>query len=271
MNRRAIRAIVAKDLRVVSQSRAVMLPIVLVPLVILVLLPGLFVLLPTFDVGGTSLSEMEALLEQAPPGLRGALAGYGPEQQGLVFALVYMMAPLYLILPLMVATVIAADSFAGEKERKTLEALLYSPTTDRELFLAKALGSWVPAMGVSVGGLLVYSLTANLAGWPVMGRIFLPNAMWLILALWVAPAVAALGLGAGVLVSSRVRSFQEAYQLSGIVVLPVVALVMGQAAGVIYFSNGLVALLGAVVWAVAGVLLAYGARSFRRSEITCRI
>jgi ABC-type Na+ efflux pump permease subunit len=39
----------------------------------------------------------------------------------------------------MVSSVLAADSFAGEKERKTLEALLYTPTTDRELFTAKLL------------------------------------------------------------------------------------------------------------------------------------
>ena len=69
----------------------------------------------------------------------------------IVLILVYFFAPFYLILPLMVASVIAADSFAGEKERKTLEALLYTPTTDGELFLAKMLSAWTPAVAVAWG------------------------------------------------------------------------------------------------------------------------
>ena len=39
----------------------------------------------------------------------------------------YLLAPLFLIVPLMVSAVLAADAFAGEKERRTLEALLHLP------------------------------------------------------------------------------------------------------------------------------------------------
>ena len=39
----------------------------------------------------------------------------------------YLLAPLFLIVPLMVSAVLAADAFAGEKERKTLERLLHLP------------------------------------------------------------------------------------------------------------------------------------------------
>ncbi len=46
----------------------------------------------------------------------------------------------------------------------------------------------------------------------------------------------ALGLGVTVLVSARVSSFQEAFQLDGIIVLPILALVIGQVAGVMIFS-----------------------------------
>jgi ABC-type Na+ efflux pump permease subunit len=183
----------------------------------------------------------------------------------------YQLAPLYLLIPVMVASVIAADSFAGERERKTLEALVYTPTTDRELFLAKLLGPWLAGIAISWGGFLVYAIVANAAAWPLMGRIFFPNLMWMVLALWVAPAVAGLGLGTMVLVSARVRGFQEAYQLGGAVVLPLILLVVGQATGVIYFSVGLVVLLGAVLGVVDALLLGYGARRFSRSEILVRL
>ena len=39
----------------------------------------------------------------------------------------YLLAPLFLIVPLMVSAVLAADAFAGEKERRTMESLLHLP------------------------------------------------------------------------------------------------------------------------------------------------
>lgn len=104
-----------------------------------------------------------------------------------------------------------------------------------------------------------------------MGRIFFPNAMWIVLALWVAPAAAGLGLSTMVIVSSRVATFQEAYQLGSMVVLPVMILVIGQATGVIYFSLGAVLVLGLVLWALDIALLRWGARTFQRGEIIARL
>ena len=49
----------------------------------------------------------------------------------------------------MVSAVLAADAFAGEKERRTLEGLLHLPISDRDLFLAKLLAAFLPAIAVS--------------------------------------------------------------------------------------------------------------------------
>jgi ABC-2 type transport system permease protein len=272
MNVRAVRAIMRKDLEVVVQSKAVLIPLIVVPLLLFVLLPGLVAFVPALSsVPGSSLGDVQAFLQTMPPGMRAELAGYDPLQQVVVLFLVYLMAPMFLIVPLMVASVISADSFAGEKERKTLEALLYTPTTDRELFLAKILSAWLPAMVVAVAGFVLYGVAANASAWPVMGRIFFPNGMWILLVLWVAPAVAGLGLGTMVLVSSRVNSFQEAYQLGGAIVLPVLFLLVGQATGVMYLSPGLVALIGLVFWGIDVVLFWFGVRTFRRGEIIARL
>jgi len=268
MNWRAIRAIVRKDLKVVIQNKGVMIPIIVLPLVFLVLLPALAALVPLLeDAPGTTLSEMAGFIEGMPAGLRDAIAGYNEAQTIVVVGLVYFLAPMYLILPLMVASVIAADSFAGEKERKTLEALLYTPTSDRELLVAKMLSAMVPAVAIAWVGLVLYSVTANVAAWSTMGRVFFPNLMWIVLAVWVAPAVAGLGLGITVLVSARAESFQEAYQLGGVVVVPILLLIVGQATGILYFSPWMVLVLGAFFWIVDVVLLSLGARRFRRSEL----
>ncbi len=178
---------------------------------------------------------------------------------------------MYLVLPLMASSVVAADSFAGEKERKTLEALVYTPTTDRELLLAKLLGAWIPGAFVGIGGFFVYSIVANIVALNVVGMLILPNTLWLLLAFFVGPAAAALGLGVTVIASSRVSTFQEAYQIGSLVVLPVVLLVVGQAMGAFLLSNALVALLGVILWATDAVIFAFAAASFRRTTLMARI
>jgi ABC-2 type transport system permease protein len=272
MNWRAIKAIVRRDLLAVVRSKGVMLPLILVPVIMMVILPaamGRFG--PAMSqLPGANMGDITQFLEQMPESMLARYEGYTSDQLMIVFTLVYMFAPMYLIMPLMVASVVAADSFAGEKERNTLEALIYTPTTDLELFTGKVLSAWVPALLVSLVGFVLYGLSVNISAWPTMQEIFFPNATWLVLVFWVAPGAAALGLGATVLVSSRVNSFQEANQIAGIVVLPIVILVIAQASGVMYFSLALTVVLGVVVWLIALALLWVGIRTFRRSEIIAR-
>ena len=272
MNTRAILAIVRKDLKVALQNKGVVLPIVIVPLIMFVILPWLAVFAPSLaSMGGTSFNNMDELLVRMPAGLLNELSGYTPDQQVVVFILVYMLAPMFLILPLMVSSVIAADSFAGEKERKTLEALLYTPTSDRELFTAKLLGAWTAAIAVGLLGFIVYAVMVNAAAWQSIGHIFFPNWMWVALVLWVTPAVAGLGLVVMVFVSVRAQGFQDAYQLGGMVVLPVLLLMAGQISGIMYFSLGAVLFVGAVVWLIDAVLLYFAGKSFRRGELMTRL
>ena len=87
----------------------------------------------------------------------------------------YLLAPLFLIVPLMVSAVLAADAFAGEKERKTLESLLHLPIAARELFYAKLLTAFIPAMVVSWVGFVCFCIVSNAVAWPVLHRIFVPT------------------------------------------------------------------------------------------------
>jgi ABC-type Na+ efflux pump permease subunit len=268
MNTRAIQAIVRKDLRVAMQNKGVVLPIIILPLILFVALPWIMAYASSAaGASAASLSNVDEMLARMPSGLLNELSGYNQEQQMLVFSLVYMLAPMFLILPLMVSSVIAADSFAGEKERKTLEALLYTPTTDRELFTAKLLGAWTAAVAIALLSFVVYGVMVNAAGWQSIGHVFFPNWMWVALVLWVTPAVAALGLVVMVFVSARAQGFQDAYQVGGMVVLPVLLLMVGQISGVMYFSLGVVLFVGLVIWLIDGVLLWYAGKSFRRGEL----
>lgn len=272
MNPRVILTIVRKDLLVVARNKGVWMPIVLVPIIFIGLLPAVGILVP-LSIGTTAeeLEDVRSFLEHLPPGLSRQLAGLTEEQTWVVLFSTYFLAPFFLIIPIMISSVIGADSFAGEKERKTLEALLYTPASDAELFVGKVLTALIPAVLVSWLSFVVYGITVNLAGWSVMGRIFFPNTMWIALILWVVPAAAGLGLSVIVLVSSKVKGFQEANQIGGTVVIPIILLVVGQLTGVLYFSLPIVLLIGAILWGVDALLIRFGIRTFARGELMARL
>lgn len=269
---RAIAAIIRKDLKVVAHNKSLMVSFIVVPFVMLAVFPALAVLAPTAaKVFVPPLAGLSELPQHLPASLTSELAGLNWQQRWDVLVLVYFLAPVYLVIPLTMASSIAGDSFAGEKERKTLEALLYTPTTDQEIFLAKVLSPWLLAMAVALGGFVLYTLVVNLLAWPVMGRIFFPNALWLVLVLWVAPAAAALGLSVMVLISARAKSIQEANQLGSVLVVPLLLLMIGQATGVLYFNLQLALLLGLLLWIVDCALLWLGGQTFQRDKIICQL
>jgi len=259
-------AVAWRDLRVVTRSRLVMLPMILVPVILLVILPVGMSLLPRLTPASLP-RDVEKLTANLPPVLIAAFAGLTPAQISVVFTTTYMLAPLFLMIPILVTSGLAADAFAGERERRTLEALLYTPLSDRELFTAKTLVALLPALAVTVVGFVAYAIVVNAAAWPMMHRVFFPNATWLWMILWVAPAVALLGLAAMVLVSMRVRDVQESMQISGLLVLPLIALVVAQARGTLLLGPRVVALLGLALWIAALALISYGVRTFRRERL----
>ena len=275
MNWTAVRAIARKDIASVLRNRGVLLPLVITPIVVLVLLPVILVggaepimrggELPVDGAGPfQELSEQAAEADQ--PG-----APQTPHGRWTVFVLEVFLAPLFLLVPLVTATVIAADSFAGERERGTLEALLHTPTRDHELLAGKFLAAWVPAVTVSTAGFVVYAFVANALAWGSLGRVFFPTPMWLVLALFVAPGIAALGLGLMVIASSRVNSLQAAHQIGSLLVLPIVMLLVAQIAGLLRFEVGLVTIMGLGIWLAEIAALLIGSGSLRRQRLALKL
>ncbi len=191
-----------------------------------------------------------------------------PEREQLVvLVLGYLLSPLLLVIPLMVSAVLAADAFAGEKERRTLEVVLHLPITDRDLFLAKVLAALVPRWPSPGSAPSSTPSWPTRSAWPVMHRVFLPFGQWSVMVLWVGPAVALLALGLLVIVSSRARTTQEANQLGGAVILPLIFLAAAQASAVLLFPVLGVVGMGVVVWVLALALLWLNSRRFTRDRL----
>lgn len=267
LNHDVVRALLSKDMAAARRSRSIVLPMLVVPFVLLV---GLPVGIAIYARAGTP-PDLGRFLEQLPGPIARDLSALPAQQRLLELVLGYLVAPLFLIVPMMVSAVLAADTFAGEKERRTLETLLHLPIRDRDLYLAKLAGAFIPATAVSWVGFAIFCVVSNAICWPVMQRIFLPTGLWLIVIIWLAPAVAALGLGIMVRVSIRVNNSQEAQQLGGAVVLPFVVLTVGQTTGLLLAGPPVALSVGAVVWAIALVLNVRGARAYSRERMASRL
>jgi len=271
-NWRAMRAIMRKDLKQVLQNKMVWLPMIIVPVIFLIIFPGIVVVLPTLvSPADLELDDLEQLFRQLPSQFKTMLQGSSAQQQFTILGANFLFAPMFLIIPLMVSSILGADSFAGEKERKTLEGLLYTPVSDTELFMAKVLTALIPAMIVNVASFVLYGLVVNLGGYRTVGRIFFPTATWWPLVFWVGPALAVAGLGATVLMSSKAKTFMEAQQASGMLVLPVVFLMIGQLTGLFFLGVGLLLFVGLLIWAVGLWLVWVGSKTFSRGELIARI
>jgi ABC-2 type transport system permease protein len=274
MTWRSIWAIARKDLREVSQNKAAWGPAIAMPVIFALIMPLLFTLVPRFipvEDMQRELGDIDVLLKNLPPAVSAIFSGLELEQMFVLYMTTFMLAPLFLIMPLMFSSVIGADSFVGERERKTLEALLYTPTTDRELFLGKILAAVIPAISLSWLTYLIYIIVVNAASYGLFGRIWFPLPMWWPMMFWLTPAFALLGISATVLISSRVKTFMEAYQLTGSLVVLVLALVIGQVSGVLFLGVGTVMLLGTLVWLVDAVLISASIRNFKRSSLIAKL
>ncbi len=262
----AVRAVLARDLRAVVRSKATVLPMLVLPIFLLVLLPASVGL--AAKGGGM---DPRQFLNLMPGRLANPVSAYPQREQVIVLVLGYLVAPLFLIVPLMVSAVLAGDAFAGEKERKTLETILHLPVRDRDLYLAKLLGGYVPAVAITWGGFVIFAVVSNAVCWSVMHRIFVPTWLWAVVIVWIAPAVAAVGLGIMVRVSVRVSNTQEAQQLGGAVVLPLVILAVGQTTSLLLQGVWVSVVVGAVVWVLAIWLNLRGARAFTRERMASRL
>lgn len=274
MNGRVVWAIARKDLTEVLANRMAWMPALMVPLIFTVALPLALFVLPTLMPGPVKplppawLEQLKAVL---PTDLFKAMQGLGPLQQGAIFMTGHLFAPMFLVIPLMLATIVGANAFVGEKERKTLEALLYTPATDAEIFLGKTLASVIPAVAIAWGSFALYTVVLNTAAWQYLGRIWFPTPSWWPLMLWVAPAVACLGMIVTVIVSARVSTFMEANQAAGMLSIGVVGLMASQATGVLLLTAPVALAIGGVVWLANGVLLVVAIKTFSRAKVITRL
>jgi ABC-2 type transport system permease protein len=159
-------------------------------------------------------------------------------------------------MPLFLVTSMIADSFAGERERHTLETLLASRLSDHAILLGKVLASIAYSLSLTVVLLVVGLTTVNVSNWT--GTLALYPLTTLVGFFVFGTLGATLVAGIGVLVSLRAATVRQAAQSLSIGIL---LLVWIPILGINLFPEAmknqlLPALLGLDVRVVAVALLA---------------
>jgi ABC-2 type transport system permease protein len=271
MNRKAVLAIAKKDITSITSSVQLFLPIIVVPLIILILVPGgLLIAARYVDVTETTnMGPILKLLDNLPAGnLKTALDSFTDINQKMLFLFLnYFFAPLFLLIPLMAASIVSANSFAGEKERRTLESLLFAPVDIFSLFLGKVLAAFALSMVMAVVGFILYGLVVNGLGYAIFHRLIFPEPNWWVLIFFVAPSFSFLAILFNVIVSAKVKGFQEANQMSVFVILPVLALVISQITGALLISSKVLWVIGIVTLLLSVFVLRQIVKHFDRNKL----
>jgi ABC-2 type transport system permease protein len=118
---------------------------------------------------------------------------------------------LSILIPVVIVGITVPDSFAGERERHTLGTLLASRLPDRAILFGKLAVSIVFAWGVTVVVLLASLVTVNLAHW--QGELILYTPVVVLADISLSFLAAVLFAAAGVLISMRAKTVQQAAQL----------------------------------------------------------
>ena len=184
---------------------------------------------------------------------------YGFQQ----FLLFFLMMPAFI--PLSIATF----SIIGEKQSRSLEAVLATPVRTSELLTGKALAALTPGL---LGGGLAYAAFVVLVGalfGPTL-RSVVAGPDWVAAVVLLGPAIGLLAIVLGIIVSARVSDPRTAQQVGAIIVVPLVAATIAQASGAFAIGPAGYVAAAAVTFLVAIAGLRVAVAVFGRESILTR-
>lgn len=249
---RSEKTLIYKDISEITNSRRVIMPMTIVPIILTVIIP-LAILIGASFIGNDSsmFTKMAPLLKKLPS----EYTTYTPAQLLIKVMINFMFPSYFLIIPIMCSGVIGASSFVGEKEHKTLESLLYTPISMEQLLRAKILGVFVPSYIVTLISFIAFGIIFNVGGFIYFGGLIFPDIKWLIIILWISPAINLLSLIFTVMVSAKSETFQEAQQVSGFLVIPVILVLVAQMTGVLLINNLVMLIAGGILFILDYILI----------------
>lgn len=245
---RAMYAVMKKDFRGIISNRRLFLELLIVPLILTIVLPSIFVVAIHFAPDDPDILKM---LELLPQGSR--TGGVEMAVTGLI--LNYILPIFFLMIPIMTASIMAASSFVGEKEKHTLETLLYCPLSVKQIFQAKVLASFLFSMMVALISFAAMMIVLEMEAFFIMDRLIMPAAGWIVILCLLSPSISLITVTLIVRGSAKAQSVEESQQGTVFLIVPLILLVAGQFAGVMLLNVWILLGLGVLCALLAWVLL----------------
>lgn len=193
----------------------------------------------------------------------------------------YVSNPIHMIwwvwIPFLMVTYIVTDTFAGERERHTLETLLASRLSDKTILFGKILSVVLYGWGIAVLGLIVGLISVNITAGK--GRLLMYSAEASLAILSLSLLFSVLSSVIGVLISLRSSTIRQAQQITGLIslvpILPIVLLDVLPREIVDNWMNNLSDLNGNIIVVIAvGILavidlafIALAMKQFQRAKL----
>lgn len=166
--------------------------------------------------------------------------------------------------PISISLVIALESFAGERERRSLEPLLATPLTDGQLYLGKMLASMLAPLMGAFFGIFVYLIVLIIEiGWEV-------PLLLIVQVVLLTTAQALVMVSGAVVISSQATSVRSANLLASFVIIPVAMLVIGESMIMFWANYNALWLILAALIILATILSRMGLHLFNREYLLGR-
>ncbi len=255
-----ILTIIDKEWAEVFKNRVVLFTVAFLPILFTAL--PLVILFLTRSGDGFSGSDETDL----PPSFLAA-CGNLPLADCFQVYLINQFMLLFMMMPLIIPVAIAAYSIVGEKTTRSLEPLLATPISTIELLTGKSLAAALPAIFATWICFIIFLIAAPFVGARPAVVLSLLNGIWMLAVFIAGPLMAIMAVNFAIIVSSRVSDPRTAEQLSAVVIVPVIAVVFGQIAGVIVLNVQFMLLTICVLVLIDVGLIYLGARLFQRETI----
>lgn len=275
MNKQRVRSVIRKDINNLITSPKTYIPMIIVSVLLCIILPF------ALSYGGTHTNafdvrnypELEKIIQSLVASLPDGQLKINLEaldRMGMkftYFVVNFVLISIFLMVTIINSMVTSVNSLVGEKERGTMETLLFSPITMKELFFAKVCSSFIPSVFLTYATYVVSFAVLNLTNYPKFQYLLMLSDIWLVLLFFVVPMIVLFNVLLNVLISSKVKTFQEAQQFGGLLILPMIGLISAQVTGIFMISTVLLLVVGIALFVCNGCLFVYIVRHNNRNAL----
>ena len=254
MKFKRIWALVVKDLKEITKSKYILISIIILPLVLGAVVPfqvmlysGSFRKGENFDSGFGNF--MDGILSETVKDWNTFT-----DQAKANISLAYITLIIVAMMPIIITAMIGAETIAGERERKTMEALLASPLRNTEIVSAKIISSFIPSFIATIVSVLSFSLVMDIILYPLIGRVYFPDVLSIFFMFVISPLITVIAIELLIMISTKLSTVRDANQIGGVILLPLIIIIVAYV-GLYFINSKLGLILGPFVLLLIGTIL----------------